>query len=79
MLDLLTRSLKDIYVARVRSVVYEPGERVRILHAHKAVAEAIIGGDGDRAEDLMRDHMQEFVNSFEERFGGFMDEKIDWF
>ena len=78
-LDLLTRSLKDIYAARVRSVVYEPGERVRILHAHKAVAEAIIGGDGDRAEDLMRDHMQEFVDRFEERFGGFMDEKIDWF
>ena len=78
-LDLLTRSLKDIYVARVRSVVYEPGERARILHAHEAVAEAIICGDGDRAEDLMRDHMQDFVNRFEERFGGFMDEKIDWF
>ena len=71
--------MKDIYVARVRSVVYEPGERVRILHAHKAVAEAIISGDGDRAENLMREHMQEFVSRFEERFGGFMDEKIDWF
>ena len=78
-LDLLTRSLKDIYVARVRSVVYEPGERAGLLHAHEAVAEAIICGDGDRAEDLMRDHMQDFVNRFEERFGGFMDEKIDWF
>ena len=52
--DLLTRSLKDIYVARVRGVVYEPGERARILHAHEAVAEAIISGNGDRAEHLMR-------------------------
>ena len=78
-LDLLTRSLKDIYVARVRSVVYEPGERAKILHDHEAVAEAIISGDGDRAEKLMRYHMQEFVARFEERFPGFMDEQIDWF
>jgi len=35
--------------------------------------------DGDRAEALMREHMQEFVDRFEERFGGFMDERIDWF
>ncbi|MCY4631770.1 MAG: FadR/GntR family transcriptional regulator [bacterium] len=78
-LDLLTRSLKDIYVARIRSVVYEPGERARILQAHEAVAEAIISGDGDRAEELMREHMQDFVDRFEERFSGFMDERIDWF
>ena len=78
-LDLLTRSLKDIYVARVRSVVYEPGERAKILHDHEAVAEAIISGDADRAEKLMREHMREFVALFEHRFPGFMDEKIDWF
>ena len=75
--DLLTRSLKDVCIARVRRVGYEPGERAGILHAHEAVAEAIISGDSDRAEDLLRDHMQEFVNRFEERFGGFMDERID--
>lgn len=78
-LDLLTRSLKDIYVARVRSVLHEPGERAKILHDHRAVADAIISGDGDRAEKLMREHMQQFVTVFEERFTGFMDEKIDWF
>ena len=78
-LDLLTRSLKDIYAARVRSGVHEPGERAKLLHDHQAVADAIISGDGDRAEKLMREHMQEFVALFEERFTGFMDEKIDWF
>lgn len=78
-LDLLTRSLKDVYVARVRGLVYEPGERARILEAHEEVAEAIISGDGGRAEELMREHMEEFVDRFEERFGSYMDERIDWF
>ena len=78
-LDLLTRSLKDIYVARVRSVVYEPQEREKLLHDHEVVADAIISGDGDRAEKLMREHMEEYVAVLEERFTGFMDEEIDWF
>jgi GntR family transcriptional repressor for pyruvate dehydrogenase complex len=78
-LDLLARSLKDIYVARIRSIVYEPDERAKLLHDHEVVADAIISGDGDEAERLMRDHMQEYVEIMEDRFTGFMDERIDWF
>lgn len=78
-LDLLARSLKDIYVARVRSVIYAPDDRVKLLHDHEVVAEAILSGDGDKAEALMRDHMVEYVQIFEDRFPGFMDEEIDWF
>ena len=78
-LDLLTRALKDIYVARVRSVVYQPDERAKLLHDHEVVADAIIAGDGEQAEKLMRGHMEEYVAVMEERFTGFMDEEIDWF
>ncbi len=78
-LDLLTRSLKDIYLARVRSIVYAPDERAQLLHDHEEIAGAILKGDGDRAETLMREHMEEYVGIFEERFAGFMDETIDWF
>ncbi len=78
-LDLLARSLKDIYVARVRSIVYAPDEREKLLHDHEVVADAILSGDGDRAESLMRDHMQEYVAIMEDRFAGFMDEEIAWF
>jgi GntR family transcriptional repressor for pyruvate dehydrogenase complex len=78
-LDLLARSLKDIYVARIRSIVYQPDEREKLLHDHEVVADAILSGDGDRAETLMREHMQEYVSIMEERFTGFMDENIDWF
>lgn len=78
-LDLLARSLKDIYVARVRSIVYAPDERQKLLHDHEVVADAILSGDGDSAEALMREHMEEYVAIMEERFAGFMDEKIDWF
>jgi DNA-binding FadR family transcriptional regulator len=78
-LDLLARSLKDIYVARIRSIVYAPDEREKLLSDHEVVADAILSGDGDRAEALMREHMEEYVAIMEERFTGFMDEKIDWF
>jgi GntR family transcriptional repressor for pyruvate dehydrogenase complex len=78
-LDLLARSLKDIYVARVRSIVYAPDEREHLLNDHQVIAEAILSGDGDSAEKLMREHMEEYVQIFEDRFTGFMDETIDWF
>lgn len=78
-LDLLSRSLKEIYVARVRSIVYEPHEREKLLKDHEVVADAILSGDGEQAEQLMREHMDEYVAFLEERFPGFMDENIDWF
>jgi len=34
-------------------------------------------GDGDRAERHMREHMEEYIAIFEERFTGFMDETIE--
>ena len=79
-LDLLARSLKDIYVARVRSIVYAAR---RAREAPATITRSWLTpsspGDGDRAEALMRDHMEEYVAIMEERFAGFMDEKIDWF
>jgi GntR family transcriptional repressor for pyruvate dehydrogenase complex len=44
-LDLLTRSLNDIYVARVRFIMYEPEERPRLLRDHEVVAEAFMSGE----------------------------------
>lgn len=77
-LDLMARSLKDIYVDRVGSVVYREDERQKLLQDHEAVASAILSGDGDKAESLMRDHMTDYVHIFEERFPGLMDDPIDW-
>ena len=59
--DLLTRSTRNTCIARVRSVVYEPGERARILHAHEAVAEAIISGDASSIVQVIRYHRHEAV------------------
>lgn len=36
-------------------------------------------GHGDRVDARMRENRRDFVDRFEERFGGFMDERIDWF
>lgn len=78
-LDLLANSLKQIYLARIRTYVYRPEEREKLLADHEVVANAILSGDGERAEELMREHMAEYVRLFEDRFPGFIDEQIDWF
>jgi GntR family transcriptional repressor for pyruvate dehydrogenase complex len=78
-LDLLANSLKQVYLARIRAFIYRPAERQKLLADHDVVAEAILSGDGDGAERLMQEHMEEYVRLFEARFPGFMDERIDWF
>lgn len=78
-LDLWARSLKEIYAARVRGIVYGPDERVKLVNDHERIAEAILSGDGELAERLMRDHMVEYVELVQEHLGGFMDDQIDWF
>jgi len=78
-LDLLAASFKEIHVARVRSAVYQPHERAKLLRDHQEISAVICSGDGDLAEELMREHMTEYVTFMEERFQGFMDERIDWF
>ncbi|MEQ8718415.1 MAG: FCD domain-containing protein [Acidimicrobiales bacterium] len=77
-LDLIARALKEIYVERIREIAYEPSERARILEAHEAIADAILAGDGDTAETLMREHMVEYVEVISAKFPGVMDETVEW-
>lgn len=77
-LDLIARALKEIYIERIREIVYEPGERDRILEAHDEIADAILAGDGDTAERLMREHMDEYVDVIAKKFPGVMDEVVEW-
>lgn len=77
-LDLLGRSLRDVYVMRLRELAHPPDEREYVLEAHSAIADAIEEGDADRAGQLMREHMEAFAERVAERFPGMLDELIAW-
>jgi DNA-binding FadR family transcriptional regulator len=77
-LDLMGRSLKDIYTDRLESLIFPPQARAQIQDDHSAIAKAITKGNASRAERLMREHMEEFVRQAEERSPGVLDEIVDW-
>ena len=50
----------------------------RIVHDHSQLAEAIIAGDGPRAEELMADHIRHIVEDFKAYWPRKVGEKIQW-
>lgn len=77
-LDLMGRSLKDLYTDRLEGLVFPPETRERVEHEHAAIARAIVNGNAARAEKLMREHMLEFVEFAGERNPGVFTEIVDW-
>jgi DNA-binding FadR family transcriptional regulator len=77
-LDLMGRSLKDIYTDRIESLIFPPSARGQVQDDHAAIAKAITSGNANRAEKLMRVHMEAFVKQAEERSPGVLDEIVDW-
>lgn len=77
-LDLLGRAMKDVYLDRVRELVFADEDRDWIMKEHLKIARAILKGDARRAEKLMADHMTAYTWTIEERFPGILDEVIDW-
>ena len=61
--DLLEATLDQYYVLSLRiwtMVIDRPHELTEAVHQHRALLEAIRGGDGARAASTMRDHVQDF-------------------
>jgi DNA-binding FadR family transcriptional regulator len=78
-LDLLSRSIKDIYVQRVRNIQYPPDMRRKIHASHEEIAEAIFTGDDVLAASLMRTHMRWYLDeSVLVNIPGLLNEVIDW-
>jgi DNA-binding FadR family transcriptional regulator len=77
-LDLMGRSLKDLYTDRVEGLIFPARARARVEREHAAIARAIISGNAQRAERLMREHMAEFVEFVAERNPGILSEVVDW-
>ncbi len=77
LLNIFARALKDIFTERA-SAVYVATKRKRVKQTHSEIAEAIIAGDAEQAEHLMREHMNEYVKTVSKREPQLMNEVVDW-
>jgi GntR family transcriptional repressor for pyruvate dehydrogenase complex len=78
LLNLLARSLKDIYTDRVAGLVFPESKREDVRKTHGDIAQAIVDGDAETASRLMREHMAVLAGYFDERYPGLMEELVDW-
>ena len=76
-LDLLAGSLNAIHTDRVRPM-FPVGGRDGVLRAHRRIAESIMDGDADRAEQLTWSHVQDLVARLAILDPTIPDTLIDW-
>jgi DNA-binding FadR family transcriptional regulator len=76
-LSIFGQSVVDIYVERI-SMVSAADRRPQIHAAHDAIGTAILKGQPQKAEKLMRAHLEELAETFTHRFPGLADEILDW-
>lgn len=77
-MDLLGEMLKEVYDGRIRSGLMPRRQRERVVAVHRAIGEAVLAGDADEAERLMREHMVEFCNLAKAREPGVLDDRVIW-
>ena len=77
-LSLISHAIEDIFHERVVGLLFPPERRDDVVKAHDAIAEAIASGDGEKAEQMMRDHMVEYARYVEARYPALMDEVVKW-
>jgi GntR family transcriptional regulator, transcriptional repressor for pyruvate dehydrogenase complex len=77
-LDLLGSSLLEIFYDRVGGMLFPVSRRRGVCASHAAIADAIAAGDGALAEELMREHMVEYVEYARRRHPDLLDEVVDW-
>jgi DNA-binding FadR family transcriptional regulator len=76
-LDLLCRSLLDIHAERTQTQ-FPVSERGDVRRAHERIAQAILDGDADAAEDRMRRHVQSQITHVKQTRPEMLQELIDW-
>ncbi|MBK0866765.1 FadR family transcriptional regulator [Saccharopolyspora sp. HNM0986] len=78
LLNIFARALKDIFTERVSGVLFVSRRRAEVKKVHGQIADAIVDGDGDRAEELMREHMSEYAKMVAKKEPQLMNEVVDW-
>lgn len=77
-LDLQASSLITVERQRIGSVVTDRADRQRTLEVHEWIAQAVLGRDADKAEDLTRRHIQALVKILDSTDAQTMSETIEW-
>jgi DNA-binding FadR family transcriptional regulator len=77
-LNLFGRALLAIFYERVGGMLFPTSRREGVRRIHADIAQAIVDGDADRAETLMREHMVEYANYTRRRYPALQDEIVDW-
>lgn len=77
--DVVATALKELYTTRIvgvglASLTTEPSIRFE----HLEIGEAILAGDGEKAETLMRNHMNVYLHRAERVDPSFANSLIDW-
>jgi GntR family transcriptional repressor for pyruvate dehydrogenase complex len=78
-LDLVATALKDLYTTRVvgagvAHVTTDPSIKLE----HREIGEAILSGDGDTAERLMRSHMDYYTSKIHDVAPRFPETRLTW-
>jgi GntR family transcriptional regulator, transcriptional repressor for pyruvate dehydrogenase complex len=76
-LDMLGRALLDIHAERIQTEFPVSG-RGDVSRAHQRIAQAILDGDADAAEQRMRRHVQAQITNVRQTRPEMLDELIDW-
>jgi DNA-binding FadR family transcriptional regulator len=77
-MSLFGQSLTDIVHDRLSPPLFPKSRRAAVVNVHCDIATALIDGDADRAEELMREHMSEYAAYVRRRHPGLMREVVDW-
>jgi DNA-binding FadR family transcriptional regulator len=75
-LDLYAVAFSEIWNEHVRGRAFPEAARGRVFHDHRAIADAVIAGDGELAERLMREHVAEMMRFVGERHPGILAEVV---
>ena len=78
-MDALGQAVHTLYGDRLAAnLLYDPGGWTTARRIHQEIGRAILDGDGRRAQDLMAEHMQDFLALQEERTPWLLDELVAW-
>lgn len=77
-LNLFSASLEALFRDQVTGLLAPPDQRQHVLEVHAAIARAIADGKADKAEKLMREHMQEYADWVRQLHPQMLDKVIDW-
>ncbi len=78
LLTLVCQSLAEIYRDRVVGVLFPKSRQKDVHAAHVDIARAIVEGEGDRAYELMAEHMQEYTRYVAKRHPSLLEESVVW-